>query len=140
IAWASFAGAPSWQLMWAVTIAIYAGCKWLSFATCHLRPHASAGRSLAYLLLWPGMNASKFLDSRLRPEKPAFAEWIVAAFKFIVGLVLLFSVVRRVTAGHAILRGWIGLTGLLLVFHFGLFHLLSLIWRSRGIVAEPILN
>ena len=38
------------------------------------------------------------------------------------------------------LAGWIGIAGFLAMFHFGLFHLLSLAWRSLGVDARPIME
>ncbi len=32
------------------------------------------------------------------------------------------------------------MTGIIFVLHFGVFHLLSIVWRARGIVAEPIMD
>ena len=41
---------------------------------------------------------------------------------------------------NALAAGWIGLTGLAFVLHFGLFHILSLAWRERGVDARPIMD
>src|SRR5262245_40672846 len=53
---------PAWAFMWTMAFAIYAGCKWLTWweARARLR-RVSFGRSVAYLLLWPGMDAIAFL-------------------------------------------------------------------------------
>jgi len=36
-------------------------------------------------------------------------------------------------------QGWIGLFGLVLLLHFGSFHLISLFWRKWGVNAQPIM-
>ena len=85
--------------------------------------------TLGYLLLWPGMDATAFLDGRSHPAKPGIGEWALALFNLAAGLVLLFVVTPRITGEHAIVAGWIGMIGLVLVLHFGLFHVMSLCWR-----------
>ena len=38
------------------------------------------------------------------------------------------------------LRGWIGLFGLIFLLHFGSFHLIALFWQACGIAAQPIMS
>src|SRR5512145_556341 len=53
---------PRWLFMWLLAAGIYAACKWL---TWYSTPPSRAPwyRHLAYLFLWPGMDASAFLRS-----------------------------------------------------------------------------
>ncbi|MFN7140906.1 MAG: MBOAT family protein, partial [Limisphaerales bacterium] len=41
---------------------------------------------------------------------------------------------------HPILTGWIGMTGIAFMLHFGLFHLLALIWKRVGVPVEPLMD
>jgi predicted DCC family thiol-disulfide oxidoreductase YuxK len=62
---------PSWVFMWVMALALYGGCKWLSYREA--RRHGAAPtfrRRAGYLLAWPGMDAKEFFDEREIPAKP----------------------------------------------------------------------
>lgn len=128
-----------WLFMWALAIAIFAGCKWLTW----WQNKSIAGtrtRRLGYLLAWPGMDAEAFLNPATRPQPPTPAEWIWAVVKTIFGAALLWSVARRVPSSLPLLRGWVGLVALVFLLHFGTFHILALLWKTAGVPAEPIMR
>ncbi len=131
---------PAWLFMWALSFAIFAALKWMTWWTAHDQVPASVGRSLAYLLAWPGMDADTFLDARVQPDRPMLKEWLWATTKNALGIVLLWIIARRIPAEQSLLRGWIGLFGLIFLLHFGSFHLISLFWRTNGISAAPIMS
>ena len=58
--------------------------------------------------------------------------------KVLLGAVLLFGVAHL--AYQPVLAGWIGMIGMILILHFGLFQLLAAGWRKAGIDVEPIMN
>ncbi|HEX4084859.1 MAG TPA: MBOAT family protein [Chthoniobacteraceae bacterium] len=136
LAFAATARAPAWLDMWAIAGAIFLGCKWLSWWE---GPRAPLGRTLAYFILWPGMDAATFLDSRNVPAAPALAEWLLASAKTALGAVLIWGVASRVPGSEPLLAGWIGMAGLIFLLHFGTFHLAALGWQRLGIQAEPIM-
>jgi hypothetical protein len=128
-----------WIFMWLLAAAIFAICKSQSwFAASDFARRATWRRNAAYLFLWPGMNAAQFLDASIIVPRPAAREWISAAAKTFSGAALIWLVVRRVP--NPLLVAWIGMLGLILILHFGIFHLLSLAWRSAGISAQPIMQ
>jgi len=131
---------PAWLFMWALSFAIFAALKWMTWWMAHDRLRATVGRSLAYLLAWPGMDAHTFLDPRVQPDRPKLKEWLRATTKTALGIVLLWVIAHRIPAEQSLLRGWIGLFGLIFLLHFGSFHLVSLFWRTNGIVAAPIMS
>jgi D-alanyl-lipoteichoic acid acyltransferase DltB (MBOAT superfamily) len=47
---------------------------------------------------------------------------------------------RLLPEGADLLRGWVGMLGMILLLHFGSFQLLSLFWRSVGVDATPIMS
>jgi alginate O-acetyltransferase complex protein AlgI len=131
---------PAWVFMWTLSFAIFLGLKWQTWweARDHV-PH-SAGRSLAYLAAWPGMDAETFLDSGQVVPTPKFKEWLWATAKTAFGILLLWVIARRVPEPQALLRGWIGLFGLIFLLHFGSFHVIALFWQACGIAAQPIMS
>ena len=153
-----------WQFMWLMTGAIFLGCKWLTFWSARRQiVYLRVGRALAYFFLWPGMDAEKFLrrpaweahKTREQAVVSAAAEefsghvpdtagrmpalpFPSAIGKTLLGVVLLFGVARSVD--QALLAGWIGMIGIILILHFGLFHFLAIGCRAAGLNAEPIME
>jgi len=130
---------PAWAVMWALAVAIFAGCKWLTWRRTSA-PEAPAWRHAGYLFGWPGLDAAAFLDSRAVPPRPRAGEWLFATVKFALGLVVLFAIAHRVPPEYPYLVGWVGMVGIILVLHFGSFHLLSCAWRRIGVDARPLMN
>jgi len=130
---------PPWAFMWALALAIYAALKWASWWRSAARSYAPDRRSLGYLVAWPGMDAESFLDASHRVVAPALREWIWAFSKTFLGAVLLWIVARRVPVTQPLLRGWVGLIGMVLLAHFGSFHIVALIWQKCGVDAQPIM-
>jgi predicted DCC family thiol-disulfide oxidoreductase YuxK len=131
----------AWIFMWAMAFALYSGCKWLSYRETlrhGLKPNLR--RTLAYLLAWPGMDAADFLDERKIAAKPRMAEWLFAVAKMGFGAVVLWAVTQMLLPVNWLLGGWTGMLGVVFILHFGLFHLLSLLWRQRGIHATPLMQ
>jgi len=132
---------PSWVVMWALAAIIFALCKWLTWQKTTV-PGASKWRQLAYLFAWPGLDAKAFLDPSPLPRerRPGAGEWVFAIAKLAFGAALIWGVVRLVPAEWPLLRGWVGMTGLVFMLHFGSFHVLSCVWRAAGIDAKPLMN
>lgn len=131
---------PPWAFMWCLAIAIYASLKWASWWRSPLRDSAPLSRSAGYLIAWPGMDADSFLDARRYVPPPSATEWAWAFAKTIIGALLLWIVARRVPPSQPLLRAWIGLVGMVLLAHFGSFHIVALLWQKGGVDAVPIMN
>jgi hypothetical protein len=133
---------PPWVTMWALALVIYLGCKWLTWRRASW-PGGPWWLHLGYLLAWPGLDAPAFLgslSSSARP-RPRPEEWLFALAKFLLGVGLFWGVARWLTGWPAYLVGWVGMVGLVLMLHFGIFHLLSCAWRSLGVQqARPLMN
>lgn len=131
---------PRWALMWVVAAAIFFGCKWLTWREHLVLRREPWPRSLAYLLLWPGMDARAFFDDTRPSGDPAPRQWGSAVVVTLFGGSILWGAARWVPPNHLLLRGWIGMIGLILLLHFGTFRLLAFAWQSAGIRAEPIMR
>lgn len=133
---------PAWGFMWTMAFALFFGCKWLTLGTAIRRKgRACPFRELAYLVAWPGMEATRFLSSEMAPRcsrSVALRTAAVAVVRILLGLFLLFAVARH--AAGPLLAGWIGMVGMILLLHFGFFHLLSVGWRTLRVDAEPLMN
>lgn len=131
---------PGWLVMWLLSVVIFAGCKWLTWWGAPAS-RAPVWLHLSYWFAWPGLDAVHFLGSRQRTiRQPGTAEWFFAASKLADGTLLVFGVARFVPESLPSLVGWVGMIGVVLALHFGSFHLLSCLWRSRGIDAQPLMN
>jgi hypothetical protein len=130
---------PRWVFMWGLAVAIFCGCKWLTWRRSPYKA-SSLWRQAAYLIAWPGMDAIAFFGHRLHPHKPATSEWLFAVGKLALGIVMLFVFARRMQVADPYWLGWIGMIGISLCLHFGSFHLLSCAFRSTGIEARPLMN
>jgi predicted DCC family thiol-disulfide oxidoreductase YuxK len=131
----------AWVFMWVLALSIYAGCKWLTYRDA-VRPQivTRRWRSLVYLFGWPGMDARRFLRDKKAPLKPSPSEWLFGAGKTLLGVVLLWTVAHNVMPDRELLAGWMGMIAVVFLLHFGLFHLLSLLWRNLGIDAMPVMR
>ena len=114
---------------------------WLQVAdlAAHNAPKAPWWKHAGYLVAWPGMDAEAFLNGQSHTPV-LWSEWLFAGGKLTLGLLWLFVVIRWIPAEQAYAAGWAGMLGIVLVLHFGLFHLLSCFWRSCGVDARPLMH
>jgi Membrane bound O-acyl transferase family len=129
-----------WLFMWILAFSIFVSLKWLTWWKARTRIAHPAWRSAAYLLAWPGMDAESFLDASRHVAPPPLRAWLWAMFKTALGASLFWAIARKLPPGQALLRGWIGMLGLILILHFGTFEIAALFWRSLGVDAVPIMS
>lgn len=132
------ASLPAWLLMCLLAGVIFAAIKLLTWLPEARRmPVPSA---LIYLFGWPGLDPMPFLASQPRPPHPSAREWLWAVSKSACGVALVGSGRRLVGDDQTVLAGAVGMAGLVLTLHFGVFHLLALTWRRAGYDVRPIMN
>jgi alginate O-acetyltransferase complex protein AlgI len=128
--------------MWLMAVALFMGCKWLTlgraFRTMGRVPRLKA---VAYLVAWPGMDAARFLSPDLAPVHPRWAtvrNAALAGARVLCGAFLLFVAARQ--TANPLLAGWIGMIGMILILHFGLFDLASAGWKALRVDAPPLMD
>lgn len=129
---------PPWAVMWALAFAIYCGCKWLTWRRTPLQG-VPAWKHAAYLLAWPGLDAAAFLRTPVE-QSPVRADWTRGLRNLLIGLGLFFGVARFIAPHSLTAAGWIGMSGIVMTLHFGLFQLLSTAWLRAGVEARPLMN
>jgi Membrane bound O-acyl transferase family len=130
-----------WAFMCLLAGAIFIGCKWQTWWEARRAPFKrNWRRSAAYLLLWPGMCAQQFLEPVWTKRSIQLAEWVAALLRTLAGAALIAAAKSELLAAHPLLRGWIGMLGIVLILHFGAFYFIALTWQSVGVHAEPIMR
>jgi predicted DCC family thiol-disulfide oxidoreductase YuxK len=125
-----------WIFMWAMAGALWLALKLFTLFDLPRRPFA---RSLAYLLAWPGMDAPEFLGKDA-VARPPLRKWFSAALNIAAGAGLIYGLAPVAHDYSALLAGWLGMAGIVLVLHFGIFKSLGLLWRRVGIPATPLMD
>jgi hypothetical protein len=129
---------PRWAVMWCLAAITYAPLKILTWA-CRSRAVAPLWKHAGYLLAWPGMDVDAFLYGRCAVS-PTVEEWWFAIGKTAFATFMLLVGCPFVAGFGPYVVGWTCMLGLVFALHFGLFHILSCIWRSLGVQATPIMN
>jgi len=141
---------PAWLFTWLMAGAIFFGCKWLTWGRA--RPNEvnpTLRRSLGYLFLWPGMDAPAFLaqssehsraDWETARLRIAWAAWAKAGATTVAGIGLVLLAGHLPSSIHPLIVGWLGMLGIVLFLHFGMFRLLALSWQCLGVDAQPVMN
>jgi alginate O-acetyltransferase complex protein AlgI len=127
--------------MWAIAFTTFFAFKWLTWARVanSVGSRQRAADVAAYFLAWPGMDPAAFLQ-RGAAVLPDCSRMLGAAARIVCGIMLIVLIVPRLRNEHPTVAGAIGMTGLILVLHFGAFDLMSVIWRTRGVHAVPLMN
>jgi len=138
VAFAFWAEGPSWILMWTVILALFCAAKvamWQAFA-----PKGTSASTFLRYSLGFGMVPRPFTRPGLAFESTTTEEWLVAAGKTLLGVVLIWGGTRLVIHHNHLLAGYAGMVGLFVLLGFGVPHLASIFWRRLGVNVEPIMH
>jgi alginate O-acetyltransferase complex protein AlgI len=125
--------------MWTLAVSLFFAGKFLAWRAASSAARPSPAHTLGYFLLWPGMDPQPFAFPTAHPQSaPApVSAWLRAFGKTLAGASLLLW---AAWLPASLLAGWIGMVGLVLFLHFGLFALLRLGWLRKGILVPPIMR
>ncbi len=128
-----------WVFMWLLAFALYFGCKWLTYRDALAGGvRASWLTRMTYLLLWPGMSLKEFAGVPPATSRTiALPRWLAPVAKTFAGAGLVWFAVPAIAHDAWLLRGWVGMIGLIMMLHFGTFHLLALTLQAAKFNAQP---
>jgi alginate O-acetyltransferase complex protein AlgI len=86
------------------------------------------------------MDAKPFFGGMQKRQQTQPRAWLAAFAKMLFGAALIWACARFFVVNQQLLAGWIGMTGLVFMLHFGFFHVQELIWRRAGIAVGPIMR
>lgn len=129
---------PGWVMMWLMTGVLLTGFKARMLMEARSEGcRLSAGRTLGYMLAWPGMDVRPFAGG---PGKARRMSWWPALVKTVAGAVLFWVGARWAMDVHSMLAGWVGMIGMVLMAHFGVIELLACAWHRAGVPVRPLMN
>jgi hypothetical protein len=134
-----FHAQPRWIYMWMFASAHFASLKWLSFAHSHARKAPSGKRLFGYLFIWPGMDVRSFFSAKRHAPGPLSSEWLLAIANLLLGISLTVAGILSIDR-NPIVAGGLGMAGIVLTMHFGIFHILSILLRTVGVNAVVIMD
>src|SRR5262245_46294397 len=123
--------------MWTLAVGMFAAFKGITFWPVRHRP--SVARGLAFLIGWPGMDAGAFFAPR-GIGRAQSRDFVDAAIKTVLGAALIWLVARGLMPAHPLFAGWVVMVGIVLVLHFGVLELISLLWRGAGFNVPPLMD
>ena len=125
---------PAWASMWLLAAAV-----WLPLKTLLLVRSSEAGRRTLLWFLWPGTDTAPFLAPGPRlSATPPFHRGLQRLAEGLLLLVLSGALLRSGAPPRA--ATLVGLVGVVLALHFGVFDLLATAFRRRGIEVSPLMD
>jgi len=130
-----------WKYMWVLALAIFAGCKWLTWRR-FVRMHGelSPARTAGYLLTWPGMDPRPFSQCAADQRRSQSLDWLGATAAVSVGAATFWLIPGVWLSESHPFTPWFGIAGVVLMLHFGMFRALAVGWRCVGVAVEPLMR
>ncbi len=124
---------PPWLWMWTLAGALWAGFKFMAF-----RSEGGVKRVNPLFFAWIGTDPDAFRRNRPIETPTAGRSCAGPSGSIAAGLILVLAVLPKIS--DPIATGWIGVTAMLCLFHFGIFAWYAALWRWVGYPVEPIMQ
>jgi hypothetical protein len=124
-----------WVRMWLLAVGMYFGVK----ALVLMKAPVFTMETAAWLLLCPALSLTDFLrkDSAVRREARSLL--VAGLVNITFGAVLLWGVMSHF-AKTPLVAGWIGMTGIIFLLHFGALHIVTSFWMNAGRYVVPLMK
>jgi alginate O-acetyltransferase complex protein AlgI len=122
--------------MWLMALGLYGAAKGATLGVGDFR-RVPLGTKAVYVLLYPGMNAEAFFRRKAPRRQGHEGRYLL---NVVTGAALFWGVARLAPSDAVLLRGWIGMIGLVMLLHFGVLQIASGWWRAAGFGAELLMN
>lgn len=113
---------------------------WRRFQNRTTRRSTAVG-TLQWFFMTPTLDASRFVESLLPEcEQPTRYQWSMSVLKTVLGTILFFFGAGLFVPGRVLIAGWIAMTGIVLMLHFGILEIIVLSWRRQGRDLKPLMR
>lgn len=124
-----------WILMWILARAIFFTAKLFMMWEVG-RPEG--WRRWAYMAGWPGLDVKPWLRQTAEPAGNGALRWWAGLPALTLGVAL---IVRSPSVTEsAWVQTWVGMLGVILCLHFGVFRWLAFVWQRIGVSVRPIMD
>jgi hypothetical protein len=130
-----------WVWMWLMVATLLLWVKLLMLVRLRpeVRTQVTGFRLAGYFVLWPGTRPEPFLRPGPAPADTRLPIWLGGLFHVTTGALILWLALPWLARS---LPAWavacLGMVGLSLLVHFGLFDLLASAWRAVGVPVEKV--
>lgn len=124
-----------WILMWLLAGAIFFSAKFFMMWEVG---QPAGWRWWGYVAGWPGLDVKPWLRTKGDAAATESLRWFAGLPALGFGAALI-SGSARVTES-AWLQTWVGMLGVILCLHFGVFRWLAFVWQRLGVPVRPIMD
>jgi hypothetical protein len=131
---------PPWAFMLGFFNALLLGYKWRMLVVLRNKEWALHAKGIFNYLGWLGIDAEPFFTPPNVIHATPAKEWRWAFAKIALGAGLIWGLARLIPPTHVQMIGWVGVIGFMLLIHFGVAHVMTLMFYKKGINVLPFMR